>query len=205
MNPEKTAANYDQIAQHWDNSHFDRTYGIRQHQRALQFLQGSGKALDIGCGSSGRIIDLLLGSGFEVEGLDLSREMLKRARRHHPDLTFHQVDICNWTFPCRFDFISAWDSIWHVPLAQQTGLVRKICQGLAPGGVFIFTSGGVDEPDEVTNDCFGQALYHAAPGVTNLLSTIDDAGCHCRHLEYDGGFPDRHLYLIVQRENTTVK
>ena len=200
MSPEETAANYDQIAENWDNAQFNRANGIEQHERALEFIPKGGKALDIGCRSSGRIIELLLGHGFEVEGLDLSREMLNRARQHHPDLLFHLADICTWTFPYRFDFISAWDSIWHVPLEKQTGVVQKICNGLSAGGIFIFSSGGVDEPGEVTNPCFGQPLYHAAPGIPSLLHTIEDAGCHCRHLEYDGGFPDRHIYLIAQRE-----
>jgi len=105
MTPEQTAAVYDQIAQHWDCPDFDLQYGIRQHERALQFASTAGHALDIGCGSSGRIIDLLLRRGFEVEGLDFSVEMLRRARAHHPQVRFHRADICAWQLPRRYDFI----------------------------------------------------------------------------------------------------
>lgn len=94
MNPDDIAASYDKIASYWDGPEFNRDNGIAQHQRALQFCAGSGMALDVGCGSSGRLIDLLLGRGFTVEGLDFSAEMLRLARLRHPEVTFHRADIC---------------------------------------------------------------------------------------------------------------
>lgn len=199
MTPAQTAATYDLIAQHWDHPGFDQTNGISQHERALKFAPVIGSALDVGCGSSGRIIALLLSRGFSVEALDLSSEMLRRARGHHPDVLFHHADICEWSFHKQFDFISAWDSIWHVPLEAQLPVVRKLCGGLAPGGVLIFTSGGVYAPDEVKGSCFGQPLYHAAPGIPALLAAIEASGCVCRHLEFDAGPDDKHIYLIAQR------
>lgn len=198
MTPEQTASSYNQIAQHWDCPEFDRNNGIQQHERALQFVSKFGGALDIGCGSSGRIIELLLNRGFEVEGLDVSQEMLKRAQRHHPDVRLHLADVCSWEFPKDFDFVSAWDSIWHIPLHTQLSVLRKICSGLAHGGVLIFTTGGVETPDERTHPCFGQPLYHAAPGVPAVLRTLEESGCLCRHLEYDQ-YPEKHVYVIAQR------
>ena len=198
MTPEQTAASYNQIAQHWDCPTFNYSNGIQQHERALRFVSRFGSALDIGCGSSGRIIDVLLNRGFEVEGLDLSQEMLERARQHHPDVQFHFADICAWTFPKQYDFISAWDSIWHVPLDQQLSVLGKICGGLAQGGVLIFTTGGVEKPEEVTHPCFGQPLYHAAPGIPALIRTLEASSCACRHLQYDQ-HPENHVYVIAQR------
>lgn len=107
MNPEDIAASYDRIAPYWDGPGFNRNNGIAQHERALQFRAGPGVALDVGCGSSGRIIDLLRNSGLEAEGLDLSGEMLRLARRRHPDVQFYQADICTWVMPRKYDFISA--------------------------------------------------------------------------------------------------
>ena len=62
---------------------------------------------------------------------------------------FHFADICIWEFPKHYDFISAWDSIWHVQLQQQLDVLRKMLSGLAPGGVLIFTTGGVESPEEI--------------------------------------------------------
>lgn len=204
MEPQETAASYDKIAHHWAGPAFPASNGIAQHERALQFLHRPGRAIDVGCGSSGRIINLLLARGFAVEGLDLSAEMLALAQQKHPSLPFHHADICAWEFPKQYDFISAWDSIWHVPLEKHPEVLRKLCAALNPGGVLIFTSGGVDTPSHVTNPCHGQPLYHAAPGIPQLLRLIDENNCICRHLEYDQ-HPELHLYIIVQKPNHPTK
>ena len=98
--------------------------------------------------------------------------MIRLARERHPNVTFHHRDICEWELPRGYDFISAWDSVWHVPLECQGGVLIKLCRGLADGGVLIFTSGGVDGPREVCNPFLGQPLYHAALGIPRLLELV---------------------------------
>ncbi len=63
-------------------------------------------------------------------------------------VTFYQSDICAWELPRKYDFISAWDSTWHLPLEKQEPYLKKVCDGLAVDGVYIFTTGGLDEPGE---------------------------------------------------------
>jgi SAM-dependent methyltransferase len=198
MTPQQTAKNYDKLATHWNSEEFNRNNGVEQHARAIRFVSEKKHAIDIGCGSSGRIIDLMIAEGFETEGLDISPEMVRLAKQRHPDVPFHLADICTWGFPKQYDFISAWDSIWHAPLADHEAILGKLCEGLNQGGVLIFTSGGVDQPGEVTNPCMGQPLYHAALGIPRLLEIVSERGCICRHLEYDQ-YPELHLYLIIQR------
>jgi 2-polyprenyl-3-methyl-5-hydroxy-6-metoxy-1,4-benzoquinol methylase len=198
MKPSKQAKNYDKLAKFWASSEFNQENGIKQHKRALQFVENKGYAIDVGCGSSGRIIDLLLKNKFIVEGLDYSPEMLKYAKRKHPQVKFHYTDICQWDFQKKYDFISAWDSVWHAPLNNQADILRKLCQALTNKGVLIYTSGAVDEAGEVSNKCQGQMLYHAAIGIPAILKIIDKCQCVCRHLENDD-WPSNHLYVIIQR------
>ena len=198
MTPQEVAESYDKLAPHWDGEKFNRKNGIKQHERALRFVKNAGRAIDIGCGSSGRIIDLLISKGFETEGLDISSKMLRLAKKRHPDKKFYLTDICEWDFPKKYDFISAWDSIWHAPLEYHEAILKKLCNGLNEHGILIFTSGGVDNPDERSNPFLGQPLYHAALGIPKLLEIIAQSGCTCRHLEYDQ-YPEGHIYFIVQR------
>ncbi|QDU62333.1 dTDP-3-amino-3,6-dideoxy-alpha-D-glucopyranose N,N-dimethyltransferase [Planctomycetes bacterium Pan216] len=198
MQPKETGAAYDKIASHWVGDDFNQQNGLPQHHRALQFAVAAGRALDIGCGSSGRIIELLVEVGFEVEGIDVSAEMIRLAKERHPDVTFHHVDICQWPLTESYDFITAWDSLWHVPVADQPAVIEKVCGALAPSGVFIMTAGGLDGPGEVTNPCHGEPLYHATLGLPKLLRLLDANGCVCRHLEYDQ-FPEPHVYAIAQK------
>lgn len=199
MSPREVAASYDRIADRWDNPAFDRSNGIAQHERALAWMRNTGTALDVGCGSSGRFIELLFSRGFQVEGVDLSNEMLHRARRRHPHVVFHHADICTWPLPRSYTFISAWDSIWHVPLDQQRAVLHKLCAGLAQGGVLIFSAGGTETAGERRDDPMGVPMYHATLGVPGILEAIQAAGCTLRHFEYDQ-MPELHVYFIVQRK-----
>ncbi len=198
MEPRETAAVYDLIGHHWADAGFPATNGIAAHARALAFLGARrGAALDVGCGANPRLRAWLMGQGFAVEGVDISPRMLELARRAQPGLTFHQADICEWTPPRRYTFITAWDSIWHVPLDRQLAVIAKLCAALEPGGVLVFTSGGLAEPNEVTNPCHGVPLYHAAPGIPNILRTLCEAGAVLRHFEFDQ-WPESHVYFVAQ-------
>jgi RimJ/RimL family protein N-acetyltransferase len=41
-------------------------------------------------------------------------------------------------------------------------------------------------------------MYHATLGVPKTLYALTEAGCVCRHLEYDQ-YPEAHVYLIAQK------
>lgn len=198
ITPDQIPASYDALAEHWNRDGFNRGNGISQHQRAFKFSQSKGSALDVGCGSSGRVIDLLLESGYQPEGLDISAEMIRLASQRHPQITFHHADLAQWQPPHQYHFISAWDSIWHAPLEQQEANLEKLLQALAPGGILIFTTGGTDTPQEGGNPFLGQPLYHATLGIPKTLEIITRHHCILRHLEYDQ-HPQLHLYLIVQK------
>ena len=200
MQPDEIARSYDSIAHVWREPHIQSS-GISQFERAIRFTTIRKCALDIGCGSSGRFIDLLIGHGFQVEGIDVSKRMIALAKQRHPKISFFHADICAWNFPRKYDFILAWDSIWHVPLDMQEPVMRKICEGLAKDGVFIFTTGGLDEPEEKHDSCMGPPVYYSALGIPKTLELLAEFGCICRHLEYDQ-HPEKHVYIIAQKSLT---
>jgi 2-polyprenyl-3-methyl-5-hydroxy-6-metoxy-1,4-benzoquinol methylase len=194
MTPEQVAASYDQIAERWlDLS----TYGFAQIERAVAFVRHRGVALDVGCGA-GRCLDLLARHGFRTDGIDLSTAMMALARERHPEARLFHADICRWEPPRSYDLIVAWDSVWHVPLAQQEAVLTKLCRGLSPGGVIVFTTGGTDAPSETQNSCMGPPMYHAALGIPRTLQVLAETGCVCRHLEYDQ-HPEPHVCIVAQK------
>jgi cyclopropane fatty-acyl-phospholipid synthase-like methyltransferase len=198
MKPKDIGKAYDLITRLWESDNFDKNNGIQQHKRAITFSKNKGVALDVGCGCTGRFIDLLLDKGFEPEGLDVSDEMLKLAKTKHPNTAFYHEDICEWVLPKTYDFITAWDSIWHVPLEQQVNVLTKLLLGLNSGGVFIFSCGGLDDENEHTDDAMGEKIYYSSLGINGFLKVISGAGCICRHMEYDQ-YPELHTYFIVQK------
>lgn len=194
MTPEEVAAGYDRLAHEWlDVS----AYGFAQVERAVEFVKHKGAALDVGCGT-GRLMGLLGRHGFRTDGVDVSPVMLALARQRHPDARLFHADICGWELPEAYDLIVAWDSVWHVRLAEQVAVLTKLCRGLAAGGVLVFTAGGTDGPDERRDSHMGPPMYHATPGIPTTLRALAEAGCVCRHLEYDQ-YPEAHVYLIAQK------
>lgn len=200
MQPKQIGLAYDQITQLWTRPEFNHTNGIAQHERAVAFTDKRGAALDVGCGCNGRIEELLLEKGFTPEGVDISARMIELARERYPSLAFHQADICNWRPPRQYDFITAWDSLWHLPLDQHEPVLRKLFTHLNPGGVCIFSAGGLDHADQHLDASMGPEVYYSTLGIPGFLRVIGEAGCICKHLEFDQ-YPELHLYFIVQKPN----
>ncbi len=198
MNPVDTGKHYDTLTHLWDNAKFNRQNGIEQHRRAIQFVGQKGKALDVGCGCTGRLIDLFSEEGFLPEGLDISEKMLLLARKKHPHVTFHHADICQWVQPCEFSLISAWDSIWHVPLSEQRSVITRLVESLVSGGVLIFSFGGTEGPGEHHDDFMGPEMYYSSLGTQGFVRLTGELGCELRHLEFDQ-YPELHAYMIVQK------
>jgi hypothetical protein len=124
--------------------------------------------------------------------------MIALAEDADPAVVLHHADVCEWQPPRRYRFISAWDSIWHVRLEEQRPLMLKLMHALEAGGVFIFSAGGLDAADSHVDSTMGPAVYYSTLGIPGLLEVIAEAGCICRHLEFDQ-LPHKHLAITVQR------
>ncbi len=198
MHPSEVASSYNQIAHRWASKEFNAQNGIDAHQRALSFAPNNGYALDVGCGCNGRLIDFMLSAGYTAEGLDLSEEMIRLARIRQPQVTFHHADICTWQPDKSYSLISAWDSIWHVPLTNQAQVLIKLLEALVPGGILLFTAGGLDQPGETQDTHMGVPMYHATLGIPQILDVIHRNNAVCKHLEYDQ-YPELHIYCIAQK------
>jgi predicted TPR repeat methyltransferase len=204
MDPAAIGSSYDEIAERWLDGQFSQSNGVRQHAQALRFLEDGTKgwALNAGCGCNTRFNGLLRDRGLRIEGIDISKRMIDLAGDADPAVLLHHADICEWQPQRRYRFISAWDSIWHVRLEQQRPLMLKLMHSLEAGGVFIFTAGGLDAEDSHVDSTMGPQVYYSTLGIPGLLEVIAEAGCICRHLEFDQ-LPHKHLYIIAQRLNAS--
>ena len=198
MKPAETGRAYDRISAWWEEQIQQSTAGIPFVRRAMQLCGHSPKALDVGCGSGGRIIQALLEGGFNVTGIDVSKTLLENAKRRHPASTFICDDICEWQPREKYNLILAWDSIFHVPHSQQSNVVEKLCDALAHGGVLLFTAGGVD--GEITGEMCGEEFYYSSLDQENYLEIIKNHGCTCILLERDQ-YPEKHVVFMAVKDN----
>ena len=69
---------------------------------------------------------------------------------------------------------------------------------LTPGGVCLFSMGGLDHQEEKTDSVMGPRMYYSTLGIPKTLELVTQSGCVLRHMEFDQR-PEQHLYMIVQR------
>lgn len=194
MEPSKLGKKYDKIAQWWHEQHERSSYGVSQFERAVGFATGGEKALDVGCGAGGRFVRILQNRGFSVTGLDVSKEMVMLASKNHSEHKFIHQDICSWETDECFDFIFAWDSIFHLPFAMQKPVVTKLCRLLAKNGVLLYTFGNAqgEHTDQWHNDTF----YYSSIGINENMQLLINNGLSILHLELDQ-YPEKHVYTIA--------
>ncbi|WP_336854996.1 class I SAM-dependent methyltransferase [Sinomonas albida] len=78
-------------------------------------LQAPRRVLDAGCGA-GRMMPILAGLGCQVEGVDLSPEMVRRAKMDHREFRSSVGSLTDLPFPAAsFDGVFSWYSTIHSP------------------------------------------------------------------------------------------
>ena len=187
---------YDEIATWWNDRHMASEYGVSQVERALTFAAARGKALDIGCGAGGRFVRLLEERGFEITGVDASSEMINLAQMNHPESLFVKGDIRYWDTEAQYDFILAWDCLFHLPLNMQKPVLAKLCRMLSEQGVMIHTFG--DGVGEHTDNWRGQEFCYSSIGISQNIELLHENGLSMLHLELDQ-FPEKHVYAISRK------
>jgi 2-polyprenyl-3-methyl-5-hydroxy-6-metoxy-1,4-benzoquinol methylase len=196
MNPLDTGKKYDKIAQWWHDKHDRCSYGVDQFNRALQFATVGGSALDVGCGAGGRFIRILQDHNYSICGLDASEHMISLARKNHPEHEFIHHDICTWESDKRFDFIVAWDSLFHLPRDMQGPVLTKLCRLLAHNGVLIYTFGNAN--GEHTDQWHDDTFYYSSIGISENIQIMMGNRLSLLHLELDQ-YPEKHVYAIASK------
>lgn len=152
MNPNKIAiSTYNKIASKYSGLYFNDLSDLPQIDRFLAELKPSSKILDIGCGP-GEFTKYLLEKGFDVEGIDLSPEMVKIAKEKVPNGKFFQMDMRTLNYPVNFfDALLVAYSLIHIPSVDIYKTLEGFKKVLKPNGlVFIITQKG--QPDQIVDE-----------------------------------------------------
>ena len=98
--------------------------------------------LDIGCGT-GKIDKLLKGKGYDVLGIDNSKEMIEYAQRNYPEITFKQMDAETFKLDKKFDAIIALDSVLTF-LTKEGAFeeaIKNFVSHMEQGSILFFNTG----------------------------------------------------------------
>lgn len=91
--------------------------------------------LDLGCGTA-RDYDIATKAGMKYTGADLSENMLRSARKEHPEGKFFQMDVTNLDFePETFDIVWACAILLHLMPDDLEKALAEISRVLKQNGV----------------------------------------------------------------------
>ncbi|MBN1681324.1 MAG: class I SAM-dependent methyltransferase [Anaerolineae bacterium] len=153
-------SNYDGFApiydQHW--SSFVSAMLPALDDLALDGCPPPASILDLCCGT-GQLSALLHARGYDVTGIDGSRDMLRFARQNAPGCRFIAEDVRTFSLPPEYDIaLSTFDSLNHIMTLDELNQVFSRTQAaLKPGGTFVFdlnTRAGFEQRGDGT---FGRA------------------------------------------------
>lgn len=180
---------------------FDRDRGRTLQERPwldafVGQLRPGGRVLDIGCGTGEPIARHLIESGVELEGIDSSPSMIEICRRRFPSHSWHVGDMRGLALDRRFDGLLAWDSFFHLSMADQRGMFQRFAGHAAPGAVLMFTSGA--SAGEAIGAYQGEPLYHASLSQDEYRQLLAEHGFTVRQfVEDDVACGNHTVWLAV--------
>jgi SAM-dependent methyltransferase len=135
------------------SKYYDLIYAEKNYAQEIEYLcnfikqsaAGAKDLLELGCGT-GIHASLFAEKGYRVTGIDLSTEMLARARERHSSLSgkdpieFKQADIRNFALKREFDIVVAlFHVISYLPTnSDLDAAFSRVRAHLKPGGLFLF-------------------------------------------------------------------
>jgi len=164
--------------------------GIDQVDAVARDLPDGARVLDAGCGAGVPVLSRF-DLAFDVVGLDLSREQLRRAHERSPTAALVQGDMT--ALPFRdgvFDGLVALHSIIHVPREAHDAVYREFHRVLAAGAPALVTT-GTDAYEGGTPNWLGSGveMQWSFPAAAETLSALEAAGFT---VEEETRVPDEH-------------
>ena len=196
---------YDDCAQAYEE--------MRQHEEApeldmlIPHLSDGACVLDIGCGAGVPVAKCLI-ERFQVTGVDISAEQIKRAKANVPAAQFIQADIMDMDFPkASFDAIVSFYAIFHLPRAEHPALLRKIHGWLKSGGYFLATLSSDPESSYTEEDFFGVRMYWSNLELDKYHALLKEIGFEILDASVighgygeDAETPEEHHPLVFARK-----
>ena len=156
-NKEKAYESYDEIVQWFDDARTKTLMELEYLNLIVKSVPVGGFVLDLGCGTGEPIAQFFINKGFQVSGVDGSRNMIELCKRRFPSERWIVSDMRDINLKQKFDVVLAWHSFFHLEHDSQRKMFKIFSEHTKPGGILAFTSG--NEEGEVWSNNDGQELF----------------------------------------------
>ncbi len=153
-----------------DNEKFNSELG-----KFADLLPKSGKVLDAGCGVGTPASRFLVKKGFRVIGVDISKRMIELAKENVPEAEFYHHNILTLDFPDEsFDGIICVYTLWHIPRAQHSSIIKNFHRMLKNDGILVLNTGIHDS--EGMSEFFGEPMLWSTNDPKKTLAFVKSMG-----------------------------
>jgi 2-polyprenyl-6-hydroxyphenyl methylase/3-demethylubiquinone-9 3-methyltransferase len=108
-------------------------------RRHLANLAKGAPIIDVGCGR-GEFCQFFKEMGFAPQGIDISHNVIRFAREHHPGITFHEGEVQQLLPAHVGEFQAAFSSEVIEHLFDVEGYLKCVNRLLKPGGTLVVTT-----------------------------------------------------------------
>lgn len=151
-------------------------------------VKAGADVLDVACGTGVLIPDYQKRGVASVTGIDISGEMLKRAKEKFPDVTFLCGDVEKWQFDRLFDCIVIYNAFPHFPEPER--LIDRMAGWLKPGAVLTVAHG-------MSRERINHHHEGAASKVSlGLMEAEQLAQIFAKHLRVTTVISDEKMYQV---------
>jgi ubiquinone/menaquinone biosynthesis C-methylase UbiE len=198
---DRIGARYDEVFPHRDGQ--DHAVDL-----LLARLPAAARVLDVGCGTGLPTARRLAAAGAAVTGLDISRVMLRLARRNVPEATFLRRDALTIDGTLgRFDAAVAFFSLLMLTRREIAGTLTRLRDVLGPGGWLALGMVELDL-DDVELPFLGQPVRVSGWPREQLRAVVVGAGFTVVTEEVRSyapatpeAEPEVQLYVLARRED----
>jgi len=177
LSPEeqKTLEAYRTIAQTRNKTHGNPDFWRSEFEKFNKLLS-AGRVVDIGCGG-GRDAILFTDAGYDYIGIDLSEDMLMRARELLPNADLRKMDMYSLDFPPHsFNGFWAAASLLHIPKMNVVKVFQQIKNIVKSGGVGFFAVKEGEDERMVKGSLEGDERFFAFYKEDEFLKLLQENG-----------------------------
>lgn len=168
---------YNKIAKRYSDEYFEDLSDASYIDKFLSYLPNRAKVLDIGCGP-GTFTLYMLDKGYEAQGIDVSKKMLRIAQRKIPKAVFTLMDMRRLKFSDKsFDGLLVAYSLIHIPTHEISKTLQEFSRVLKPtGAILIIAQKG--KADQIIDEPFkkGEKMFFNFFTKKRLSQLLTNAG-----------------------------
>ena len=197
---------YEKIADKYAQQYFDDMVDVPYIDKFLTMLPKQGKILDIGSGP-GQFAKHMIEKGFEVIGIDFSKEMVAIAKGKVPNVDFRHMDMRQLDFPDNsFDGVFSAYSLIHIPSEEVLETLKGFHRVLKAGG-YVEIAVQKGEADKIIDEPFmpTEKMFFNFFTEERIAKFLEDAGFQVVSQEIMAiddaeTMSDKVIYTIAKKE-----